>query len=209
MLARRSFWVPVAGIAITALIVAVVAFAAVSGAPATRRADKIDRVPKSASEALRYVAFLPPSYSTDGDKPTIIYLHGLGERGNGSASDLNILLTAGLPRLAATNTLPDDASQFLILDPQTDDEYFDRDKLHIWLADVLQSYRMDRTRLYLTGISVGGQGVFDYLQSMGPSRNLLRQYPFREIIFPCRLRCPRVIACPERRCGLLWESAMT
>jgi poly(3-hydroxybutyrate) depolymerase len=209
MLARRSFWVPDAGISITAVIVAVVAFAAVSGAPATRRADKIERVPKSASEALGYVAFLPPSYSTDGDKPTIIYLHGLGELGNGSASDLNILLTAGLPRLAATNTLPDDASQLLILAPQTEDEYFDPDKLDSWLAHVLQSYRMDRTRLYLTGISMGGQGVFDYLAKYGAEQEFAAAVPISGNYLPLPPEVPPRVACPERRCGLLWESAMT
>ena len=173
------------------MIVAVVAFAAVSGAPATRRADKIERVPKSASEALGYVAFLPPSYSTDADKPTIIYLHGLGERGNGSASDLNIPLTAGFPRLAATtNTLPDDASQLLILAPQTDDEYFDPDKLHIWLAHVLQSYRMDRTRLYLTGISMGGQGVFDYLAKYGAEQEFAAAVPISGNYLPLPLEVP-------------------
>lgn len=190
MLCRRSLWIAVAGIAMVVAVVTVIAFTAVSEAPATRRADKIERVPKSATDPLGYVAFLPPSYTTDADVPTIIYLHGLGERGSGSASDLNILLTAGLPRLAATNKLPADAAQFLILAPQSNDEYFDVDQLHTWLAHVLPSYRVDRTRLYLTGISMGGQGVFDYLAKFGAEQEFAAAVPISGNYLPPPLGVP-------------------
>lgn len=190
MLGRRSLWIAVASTAVAAAVVTVIAFTAVSVAPAPHRADKIVRVPKSATEALGYVAFLPSSYPTGGDVPTIIYLHGLGESGSGSASDLNILMTAGLPRLAATSTLPADAAQFLILAPQSNDEYFNVDQLHTWLAHVLPSYRVDRTRLYLTGISMGGEGVFDYLAEYGAEQEFAAAIPISGNYLPPPLGVP-------------------
>ena len=122
MLGRRSSWIAFVSIAMTAVIVTVVALTTVSGAPAIRHADKIQRVPKNATESLGYVAFLPPSSPAEGEVSTIVNLHGRGERGRGSEVDLNILMTGGLPRLAATHALTADAAQFLILAPQTDDE---------------------------------------------------------------------------------------
>lgn len=103
-----------------------------------------------------YLLFLPRAYASDRAKrwPLLLFLHGSGQRGN----DLKQLGFSGPLRVAKTS--PD--FPFLIVAPQCPDkEYWSADVLISLLDEVAATYRVDRSRLYVTGLSMGGVGTWD------------------------------------------------
>lgn len=173
--------------AVTAVAVGVAGTVAVQQRHEARPATIVAAVPRTPPREVQvvrrgsvngYLAFLPPGYDRPHTTwPAIVYLHGAGERGDGGPLDLGVLGSVALPRLAATGTLPATARGFVILAPQTDAEYWHPQAVHRWLAAVLPRYRVDPKRLYLTGISMGGQGVFDYLDRYGDANEFAAMAP--------------------------------
>ncbi|HEY0065555.1 MAG TPA: prolyl oligopeptidase family serine peptidase [Telluria sp.] len=104
---------------------------------------------------LRYLAFLPKSYSARGPgAPLILFLHGSGERG----SDLEKVKAWGPPAIAEK----DAEFPFIVIAPQLPEgESWDALALKNLLDDVLKKYKVDPDRVYLTGLSLGGYGAWD------------------------------------------------
>jgi predicted peptidase len=104
---------------------------------------------------ISYLTFLPKTYSAKGAPvPVIVFLHGSGERG----SDLNKVKAWGPPALADKD--PD--FPFMVVSPQVPDgEWWHANLLKAVLDEVLAKYNVDRSRVYLTGISMGGYGAWD------------------------------------------------
>ncbi len=102
-----------------------------------------------------YLLYLPRDCSKQTNKyPLVIYLHGASQRGN----DLNKLKGYGLPYLIEKGQNFD----FIIASPQCpDDKYW---TLEDWFdslyLDLITKYKIDSTRVYVTGISMGGYGVY-------------------------------------------------
>jgi len=107
------------------------------------------------STTLGYLTFLPKTYSAKGEPvPLIVFLHGSGERG----SDLNKVKAWGPPALADK----DPAFPFMVVSPQAPSgEWWHANLLKAMLDEVLATYNVDRSRVYLTGISMGGYGAWD------------------------------------------------
>ena len=108
-----------------------------------------------------YLLYLPSEIDSDDDKrwPVILYLHGRSLRGH----DLSMLRRYGLPRyLAEGRDLP-----FIVVAPQLPDgqSWTDVDRLAALLEEVLTQYSADRDRVYLTGYSMGGGGVWRMAQA--------------------------------------------
>jgi len=104
---------------------------------------------------LNYLLFTPKSYSKAGEPvPLIIFLHGSGERG----TDLDLVKKWGPPALVEKN--PD--FPFMVVSPQSpDNEWWHADQLKAMIDEVLATHNVDRHRVYLTGISMGGFGAWD------------------------------------------------
>lgn len=104
---------------------------------------------------LRYLLYLPQDYQADPGQhwPLILFLHGAGERGD----DLNRVKQHGLPHIAEHRSdLP-----YIIIAPQCplDSEWsMETDGLHALLEEITTSYAVDQSRIYLTGLSMGGRG---------------------------------------------------
>jgi predicted peptidase len=102
-----------------------------------------------------FLLSLPDDYAGNKEAyPLVIYLHGGSHRGN----DLSKLKGYGLPHLVEKG----EKFNFIIASPQCPDEkYWSTenwfDSLYISLTN---QYRIDTNRIYLTGISMGGYGVF-------------------------------------------------
>lgn len=115
---------------------------------------------------LAYLLGLPDDYEThaDGHFPLVLFLHGSGERG----SDIEKVKTHGLPKhLAAGETFP-----FITLSPQCPEGsrwIFELDALAALLDEITARYRVDRQRIYLTGLSMGGFGAWE-LATQNPQR---------------------------------------
>jgi predicted peptidase len=105
---------------------------------------------------VNYLTFLPKSYSAGGDKvPLIVFLHGSGERG----TDLNKVKSWGPPAIVEK----DANFPFMVVSPQVaEGEWWDAYLLKAMLDDVLKRYNVDPKRVYLTGISMGGYGAWDF-----------------------------------------------
>jgi predicted peptidase len=119
---------------------------------------------KQVTVRLDYLLYLPTDYNKDPNQkwPLILFLHGIGERG----TDPNKVAATGLPQI-----LKDKKDfQFVVVSPQCPPTTWWRPfDLNVLLDDVLDRYRVDRDRVYLTGLSMGGFGSWD-LVGTSPDR---------------------------------------
>jgi predicted peptidase len=108
-----------------------------------------------------FYSAVPEHYNeTTINYPLILFLHGLGQIGNGSA-DLHSLTYGGIPRLLkdgrfpATFTVKGKHFSFIILAPQFKwwpDVY----NVRSFVDYAIKNYRIDSTRMYVSGLSFGG-----------------------------------------------------
>ncbi len=123
-------------------------------APARLTAERLDRRVVR-EEHGRYLLYLPPGYSSDdGERwPLLLFLHGAGERG----VDLERVKLHGPPKqIAAGQELP-----FIVVAPQVaEGRIWSTSFLDALLEEVTERYAVDRDRIYLTGLSMGGFGVW-------------------------------------------------
>lgn len=110
---------------------------------------------------------LPSKYSERSDKyPLIIFVHGLGQVGNGT-TDLSKVAEEAIIRRIAQKTFPPhvtvgkDAYSFIVLAPQFS-THESLAALHGFVEYALKNYRVDQQRIYLAGLSLGGRMVCDY-----------------------------------------------
>jgi predicted peptidase len=89
-------------------------------------------------------------------RPTILFLHGVGECG----TDLELVRRHG-PAKAARLGEPATADNFLILSPQSAKPKWSSEQLFAFLGEAIDVYPIDESRIYLTGISMGGFGAWD------------------------------------------------
>jgi predicted peptidase len=111
---------------------------------------------------LPYRVYLPAGYDPKGKPwPTILFLHGSGERG----TDLSFVERNGPPKIALSRGLP-----FIVVAPQLQvGVTWSTDALLALLDRVESEYRVDTTRVALTGLSMGGYGAYE-LAIAAPSR---------------------------------------
>ena len=136
------------------------------------------QVPRSLTAAngtfIGFYEYKPPMYTSDPNAkfPLIIFLHGIGERGDGS-STLSSVLNVGIPRnihYGLTNmqfNYNGTQQGFLVLSPQLSYNYGNWQAFYIeeMIKYAKQNLRVDPARIYLTGLSLGGGGVWNYATS--------------------------------------------
>jgi predicted peptidase len=102
---------------------------------------------------LRYLLFLPDGYGKDEKKwPLILFLHGAGESGK----DLNKVKIHGPPKIVEEKK----DFPFVLVSPQSDRGGWNPAVLNALLDDLVATYQVDRDRIYLTGLSMGGFGTW-------------------------------------------------
>ena len=134
-----------------------------------------------ASSPIPYRIYLPSDYSEDVAYPVLLFLHGAGERGSDNELQLkNVLQTL-------FNDLESPVYQSIVIVPQcpTDTQWVDtpwsegsystddvaetqnlKNVLSV-LDNVCSEYSVNRDRIYLMGISMGGFGTWDLLMRHG------------------------------------------
>jgi predicted peptidase len=104
--------------------------------------------------SANYLLYLPEDYEeSDKQFPLVLFLHGMGERG----TDIEKVKTHGIPKLISEGK----EFPFIVVSPQCPDEYFWNDDVLIALLDEIEgNYRVDKNRIYVTGLSMGGHGTW-------------------------------------------------
>jgi predicted peptidase len=106
-----------------------------------------------------YLLHIPEQYLTSQkDWPLILFLHGAGERGN----DIKKVEKHGPPKLIAKGKKE---FPFIVVSPQCPEETWwsaelQIDFLNALLDDLVSRYRIDKQRIYVTGLSLGGFGTW-------------------------------------------------
>ncbi|MGF1573341.1 MAG: prolyl oligopeptidase family serine peptidase [Sumerlaeia bacterium] len=109
-----------------------------------------------------YLAYLPKDYTLRNDWPMLVFLHGIGERG----SDLDLVTLHGPPKLINEGQ----EFPFVVISPQCrEDEWWDSAELDALMDQLVVKYNVDESRLYLTGLSMGGYGAWA-LATHNPNR---------------------------------------
>ncbi|MEM2088961.1 MAG: prolyl oligopeptidase family serine peptidase [Thermoproteota archaeon] len=107
--------------------------------------------------SIKYLLYLPEDYSEKPDVkwPTILFLNGMGERGD----NLELVKKHGIPKIVEEKK----GFPFIAISPQCPPFTIWTamiDELHDLLIDALHRYNIDETRIYLTGLSMGGFGAW-------------------------------------------------
>ena len=112
------------------------------------------KAPRSSS-IHQYLLYLPPEYG-DSQRhwPLVLFLHGAGEVGN----QLDLVKHQGLPRRIAKGWKP----PFIMVAPQTRWSPWNSEDLIALLDGIQQALDVDRDRVYLTGLSLGGAGTWAF-----------------------------------------------
>ncbi len=104
---------------------------------------------------LDYLLFLPKGYAARSQKrwPLILFLHGAGERGH----DIRKVAVHGPPKYVQKS--PD--FPFILVSPQCPEgEVWSNDVLIALLDEITHKYAVDKGRIYVTGLSMGGYGTW-------------------------------------------------
>ena len=117
--------------------------------------------------------YLPNDYNTSGKRyPLLVFYHGAGEAGSNLALIYNSA-TAGGPAYfiehsgwdtsGYTNPMDGLKYKFIVISPQRPGGWgWQASQLNYHIKYMIDNYRVDTSRIYTTGISAGGAGVFGY-----------------------------------------------
>jgi len=132
------------------------------------------QVPRSLTASngqfVGFYEFKPADYNNNPTArfPLIIFLHGIGERGDGAAGLPN-MVNVGIPgyiNRGATMqfTVNGQTQTFLVLSPQLNIQYGSWQNFYVdeMLNYAMANLRVDPNRIYLTGLSLGGGGTWKY-----------------------------------------------
>lgn len=105
---------------------------------------------------LQYLLYLPEDYEkAEKEYPLVLFLHGAGERGN----DIELVKRNGPPKLIEEGkNFP-----FILVSPQCPEQTrwnYQTQSLIALLDEIESKYRVDKNRIYVTGLSMGGQGTW-------------------------------------------------
>ena len=120
---------------------------------------------KVTASGIGYLEYLPQGYNSNSDKyPLVISLHGIKEKGTSSTdrkrvlADLEKVDNVGLPKYVKSGT----KYPFILISPQLKSNYGSWPASYVMevLNYVKKTLRVDDRRIYLTGLSLGGFGVW-------------------------------------------------
>jgi predicted peptidase len=140
-------------------VLALVALLASSAFARKHETGFLDRTVSVGGETYHYQVYVPHDFSSKKKWPIILFLHGVGERGDDGLRQTD---------LGIGHAIRADASRFpfIVVMPQCrkDKRWIHAEMQALALAALEQAIREfhgDRERTYLTGLSMGGYGTWD------------------------------------------------
>ncbi|HMC84472.1 MAG TPA: hypothetical protein VKI61_03065 [Chitinophagaceae bacterium] len=127
-------------------------------------------IPNSTSPdgIIGFLQFTPSDYGSQ-KHPLIIFLHGIGERGNGT-TQLNSITANAIPKFCAAGasmrfTANGQTSSFVVLSPQLSVQYGSWPTFYVkeMIKYAKANLQIDPNRIYVCGLSLGGGGVWDVI----------------------------------------------
>ena len=105
---------------------------------------------------MRYWQFVPKGYNGKKNFPLMLFLHGAGERGD----NLDKVKKWGPPKLVGKRK----GFPFVVISPQCPKgTWWKAEGLYQLVNHVADSLKIDRQRLYVTGLSMGGFGSWQLM----------------------------------------------
>jgi predicted peptidase len=104
----------------------------------------------------KYQIYIPRNYDASQELPAILFLHGGGERGGNGLAQTHV----GLGQAIRFN--PERWPAITVFPQAPNDAFWTGDTAKIAMAaldETINSHSIDESRVYLTGLSLGGGGV--------------------------------------------------
>ena len=120
----------------------------------------LDRAVEISGKSFRYQVYVPIDFRSKKSWPVVLFLHGSGERGSDGLIQTNV----GLPTAIRLNR---SRFPFVVVIPQcSEDSTWSTPEMEAQamaaLEATIKEFHGDRTRVYLTGLSMGGYGAWQF-----------------------------------------------
>lgn len=146
---------------------------------------------------IGFYEFTPKGYNKNQNHPLIIFLHGISERGNGG-SDLAKVARVGIPKLIKKGhnmefSFKGKKESFVVLSPQLSNSYGSWQPFYIeeLIKYAKKNLGIDENRIYVTGLSLGGGGVWSFISKEANAKEIAAALP---ICGTCMLNNPSSVA---------------
>jgi MYXO-CTERM domain-containing protein len=144
--------------------------AILGGLSSTAAADGsiVERPLGSTDAPWGYLEYLPPGYDASAANarfPVVVFLSGLGELGNGT-TDLPVIANHGPLKLIQNGSTYFADQGAIVIGPQAPDQWMFAEQqiaMREFFDYLAATYKIDPARVYLTGLSSGGGGVYQFL----------------------------------------------
>jgi predicted peptidase len=117
----------------------------------------LDRTVTVGSRAYHYQVYVPADYQSKADWPAILFLHGAGERGDDGLFQTQVGLAFAIRQNASRYPA-------IVVMPQVprDSQWVGApaDMAVAALQQTMREFHVDRSRVYVTGLSMGGHGTW-------------------------------------------------
>jgi predicted peptidase len=167
------------------------AAAAVAAQAAATTTDPLANLPKdlggkhtpiaylSTTAPYGYYLYTPSAYTATGAKyPLLIFLHGSGETGNSATNIKNLdkVLVNGPPKLIKAGQW-NPKYPMVVVSVQCHEGWWDVEKVKKFTEYMMVHYQVDTTRIYMTGLSMGGYGTWDQVTKFGRASHITAAVP--------------------------------
>ena len=178
------------------------------------------QVPVSAGGYFLRWALLykPDDYATTTTKyPLLVFLHGKGEQGtcicpgdlpliynNSGAGGPAYFISQNQWPTSFLNPADGQNYKFIVLSPQAENGWSTSgSSLEHIIKFMVQNYRVDTNRIYVTGLSAGGEGITDYTEHNGfiPTYALAAFVPMSAVNSPTHALAANVVSDSARAWG--------